>query len=376
MAVSKVVALVRQVQCIVESPDLLKANGCVDQVSSFLDCFLDHPDSRARLGCARALVQLSSHPGVEVGQLHQAPQVLARLRSKAECGSADAEDRELQSLLEVVLGGGASQGSHDSPSAAFRENVSNAQRSAGEVLRLRVRVAMDEQARSAVRSALVQVEGVVSVTFETDQILVGARAVEFSRDAVFVEDICTAVEDQLQYSGELGDGTVLVVPDIQGGGLPLLIDEDSTRGTDEEPEFLDDDEDDALDADTRNMGNSSAAGMRQASDCESDAVVPGESENEPTYLDDSEDETFEGAQGSSKASSTRPWSFFSQTGFLSQQRLREYEDDPTITARLRRAQLRVERKRQEEQLRLHRVLSVITPLRAIPNGAVIAPGIE
>jgi len=292
------------------------------------------------------------------------------LRSEHEGGSADADSKELQSLLEKVLIGQTLQ-----EFLGVSESVENSLRSPVEVLRLRVRVAMDEEVRTAVCRSLVQVGGVVSVTFETEQIVVRVRAAELLGDPLFVEEICTTVEEQLLQSGACGGlerEPALVVPEGLQRGKPLELHEAKgrihytlqglePRSTDSDPEYLDDD-DDVADADTRCMDKSCASGGGSHSD------FPLESDDEPAYLDDSEDEAAEVGPDSSQASSLSArlgtsWSFFSHTGFFTGHRLQEYEDDPRIIARLRRANLRLERRRNEDQMRLRRVLSVITPLR-------------
>lgn len=363
MAVPTAVALVRQVQSIVESPGLLKANDCIDQVCSFLDCFLDHPDSRARLGAARALSRLSAGLNSEDRrclQFHQAPKVLSRLQSEQKSGNVDDEDRELHSLLEALLSGDSNQTLAGGEGKGVRQNVGRTLQTAGEVLHLRVCVTMDEHARTAVRQALVKLNGVVSVTFEKDQIVVSARSAALLCDAAFIEDICTAAEEQLVTCLGYENRAVLVGPELQEGIKTLLLDEESTCSS---PLYVDDDAEEADGIEHACVGASATDGQSLEDD--------GECEDEPLYLDDSdEEETTDIGQSASHAStslSTRlatSWSFFSHTGFFSAQRLNEYEDDPTLVARLNRAHLRLERRRKEEQMRLSRVLSVITPLRA------------
>jgi len=373
MAVPAAVALVRQIQSIVENPELLRKNDCIDQVSSFLDCFLDHPDSRARLGAARALAQLAkSLSSKELGclQLRQAPRILARLRSAEQRSRADADDKDLHSLLASVLEGAESQESHGSSGAVRGDSACSLLRPAGEVVRLRARVPMDEQTRTAVRQALVRVGGVVSVTFEAlETIVVGARTLQLARDPVFVEDLCTNVEEQLLRCGGLERGKVLVAPEVPRTGLALLVDQDSVCSSEDEPEYIDDDDEDGT-AGTVHVGSSCATSQKHVdTNHESSSRLPedcDDDDDEPTYLDDSEDEAPKPGQARSIPASLTTWSFFSApgaTGFFTAQRLKEYQDDPTLVARLHRAQTRLARRRQEEQTRLQRVLSVITPLR-------------
>lgn len=351
MAVPAAVALVRQVQGIVESPELLENNDCLDQVSSFLDCLVDHPDSRARVGAARALAQLSARLSSKERaclDLQHATRVLARLQN----GSADGDDKELQSLLAVVLGGDTAQERQTSPA-----NVDKVLRPTAELLRLRVCVPVEEKVRDAIRQTLVQASGVLSVTFETDQIVVGARTPDLVQDPVFVEAICTAVEAQMPRRDDFNGGQVVVVSDAHRV-YPAVIDADTASISDDEPLYLDD-EDEEDDAEIADAGAACAASSPRATEDEPD---------EPAFFDDSEDEAEELNKASSQTCSLSTgfgtsWSFFSHTGFFSAQRLREYEDDPRLVSRLRRAHLRLERRRQEDQMRLRQVLSVITPLR-------------
>jgi len=399
MAVDKVVALVRQAQAMVESPELLKENDCLDQVCSFLDGHVDHADSRARLGSARALAQLSSRLEDEDRHrlvLRHAPKVLARLRSMGEHGSLATEDKELLSLLEVVLGDEKKPCDHGICEALPAESRGDSVGPDAEVLRLKVRVAMDEDARTAVRHALVQVGGVVSVTFEgTDRVFVQARNADLVHDHAFAENVCNSVEHKLLTLGApRQQGRNSVVPEMRG-----YVDSSDDEFLDDEPvEYIFDDDEDgegcvmahklpdgsywagiaklakgtAVDPTDGSQGTAvdttdgSQASQRHSS---TDSSVQ-DCDEEPQYLDESEDEVSEVAP---RLSSGYPpsiiprsaWSFFSQDMWRIGRRIQEYDNgDPTLAARLQRAQLRRQKRQQEEQMRLGRVLSVMTPLRA------------
>jgi hypothetical protein len=264
-----------------------------------------------------------------------------------------------------------------------------------EVLRLKVRVAMDENARTAVRHALVQVGGVVSVTFEgTDRVVVRARIADLVHDHAFAENVCEAVEDKLLTLGApRQQGRNSVVPEMRG--YVDSSDDESIPYLDEPVLYLDDDEDGegcvmarklpdgsywaqiaklakgtAVDPTDGSQGTAvettdgSQASQRNAS---TDSSVQ-DCDEEPQYLDESEEEVAEVAQRlSSGYPSIIPrstWSFFSQDMWKIHRRIQEYDSDPTLAARLQRAQLRRQKRQQEEQMRLGRVLSAMTPLRA------------
>jgi len=243
MAVPAALAFLRQVQGVVESPELLKENNCIDEVVSYLDSSLDHPDSRVRLGAARALAQFAAQlDSKDRGRLKldHAPKVCEKLQS-----TSSEEDAELHSLLATVLG------DEDGQAQKVVDKLANdAPRAPREVVQLIVHVDMDEAARTAVRQALVQLEGVVSVTFELcptihvspQKIIVGARS-ELVSNPAFVENICTAAEEELQCLRGTEHRKALVVPDpYDPVGRRVRIHRSSTCGHDKRLRYLDNDD--------------------------------------------------------------------------------------------------------------------------------------
>jgi hypothetical protein len=274
------------------------------------------------------------------------------LRRNQEVGSAEPEDMELLSLLEAFLDGRKASQEPPPFSGAVIPKGSTS-RPSGEVLRLSVFTAMDQDTQTLLRQALVQINGVMSVAFETNQIVaIGARSVDLATDPTFAQDVSTAAAEALQ--GLKGDVGVAAAENAGCARAPHQLpfgelEREATNSSDE-PAYIDDDEDDNS-PELVTHSTSSASGCKFNED--------------PSYLDDSEDEA--GPRGK-RLLPARPeskcWSFFSHAGFFSAQRLQEYEDDPTLVARLQRAHLRLEHRRREEQMRLQRVLKVITPLRS------------
>jgi len=377
MAVPSTVAFLRQVQGVVESPELLKENNCVDEVVSFLDSSLENPDSRARLSAARALAQLAAHLGSEDRgclKLHHAPKVLARAQLQS---TTDAVDAELNSLLATVLGD--QDGQLPKVTEKDAKDVPRAPRGVPHVVRLNVCLdmddtartavcqALDDTARTAVRQALVQMGGVVSVTFETGhrslvssapfrnvspslQIVVGARGSELVSDPAFVEDIRTTAEEELRRLG----GTEHVKVSVASGMedlVPTVASRRYSSGGSGNHGRCPDEED----THTNNFGQPETSPWNEGE------TVEDEEDDEPMYLDDSEDESPEALP----TEFGKSFSFFSPAGlFLTSHRLQGFEEDPSLMARLQKARARCERRRLQEQMRLSRVLSVITPSRA------------
>jgi hypothetical protein len=326
MAVPAAVALVRQVQGVVDNPELLKENNCVSEVVSFLDSQLEHPDSRARLGAARALAQLAVQLGSDDWgslELHHASKVYSSLQQERLQGTVEDRDEELSFLLAAVLG-------HEEDLQGRGIVEKNAGNAPAEVVRFNIDVAMVELATTAIRGALVQMGGVVSVTFETGcasdcflhQIVVGVRSSELVQDTTFVEDLRKTVEEELQRVQAQQGGTVLVGNCAPGRTLHLIKicgGSGMVDGEEDIPGYLDD------------------------------------SDDEPLYLDGSEDED----------SKREVFQIMPGRGcFLGSQRLQEHEDDPSLIARLKKAHDLCQRRKLEEQMRLSRVLSVITPSRS------------
>lgn len=347
MTVPAAVALIRQVQSLTENPELLKANDCVEQVAYFLDCFLDHAESRARMGAARTLAQLTARLSRDERcrlELRQARRVLERMEAE-QCSDADAEAVELHSLIKSMLGDEGIQcpsNSHGMPEG----NGENTRRDGGDEIHIRVYVDLDEQRRASIRRSLIDIFGVVSITFESRRIVVRARTRELAKDAVLIEDICRTVEEQLRHAVGVGHQKLLVEPVLATTKLLDDDDEDSSSSdSEDEPRYANDDDDGDI---------SPSAQIKLVSGAEASS-----DDDEPLYLDDSEEE--EAVEGCGTH-----YSFFGQRGwlYLTQRRIQQYEqEDPTLVARLRRAHLRSERRKREEEGRLRRLLAVITPLR-------------
>mmetsp|Transcript_107324 Transcript_107324/g.206309 ORF Transcript_107324/g.206309 Transcript_107324/m.206309 type:complete len:354 (-) Transcript_107324:100-1161(-) len=348
MSVTPALALVRQVQSIAESPELLQARNGLNDVVLFLESFLDHSDNSARLTAARTLAWLAKRHSEhwQAVDLTQTRRVLEALEKQNTCNVLDSEAIELRQVLASVIREVAIE-DQTTQSTPSKEKACHGD------LRLQVRCTFLKSAakdaclngttKDAICRCVVEVAGVVSATFEThDVLVVCTRTPQLARDPVFVEDLCTIVEDYFSNSGKISLGSrPLVTPLISGG-----LDGDS---------------------DTSDDGEDDKSSMQSS---EGPAYLDN-SDDDPVYLDDDPEEITcnESEKHPSQHSvfPMKPWSFFSRSSFNRSswfvQRLQELQEDPSLVARFRKAQQRLEERRREEKKRVNRLLAVITPLR-------------
>eukprot|EP00747_Dinoflagellata_sp_TGD_P189302 gnl/TRDRNA2_/TRDRNA2_49468_c0_seq1.p1 gnl/TRDRNA2_/TRDRNA2_49468_c0~~gnl/TRDRNA2_/TRDRNA2_49468_c0_seq1.p1 ORF type:complete len:342 (+),score=77.63 gnl/TRDRNA2_/TRDRNA2_49468_c0_seq1:37-1026(+) len=307
-------ALVRQVQSVAENAELLKEHNCIREVASFLECYLDHPDSRARLCAASALATLSANCTADEWRdldLSRARRTLSKCQQAATAGDTDAEELWRQLAKALEQDSGSEQAVH------VHRGEHTAAGGHGEV-RIELCGAIGDETRAAVLKSVVSMAGVVSATFDNEQVLVvGTRSNAASADPAFLADICMHIEELLEKEQK-----VVVLADDENVDVCYLDDDDGG-----EPAYLDDSDD-------------------ELQSCEDS--IP--------YLDDDEEEGCDEGE-------LAQWSFFGHAPWLSSRRLQEFEEDPSIVARLRKARQRLEKRKHEEKSRISRLFSVITPLR-------------
>lgn len=309
MAAGQALNVVKQIEALADGPATTELRDCLGQLVGSLQFFLDHPDSRVRLGSARTLQKLARGFGEDF-----AKQDLSKARGALEkCrGSDDPGDQELLDLLEDTPHLGSRQQPEPAESTAGAAAGTQATSSSkdidpkddtGEIV-LQVGPDTDGSVKAKILEKVISISGVVSVTFEDINVIVRARSQALADDPTFAEDIQSAIKMQ-GIDCSPGDGA---------GGAALL-----------------DDDDDA----------------------------------EPAYLDDEDgaEEVIPSAQGGASASAggapdgQPQWSFFSQSNWMTGRRVQEYDEDPTIAARLAKAKKRMEEKRKEEEGRLGRLSS-------------------
>jgi hypothetical protein len=306
----------------VENVELLKEGQCLPQVASFLECYLDHPDSRTRHCAASALVTLSKRCSIDDWRqldFSSARRIHARCKDAARAGDTDAA--QLRLLLEAALQKGIDTDLGDDGGRC------RAADGRGEVRLQPLCGQVTAETCAAILKSLVNIGGVVSATFEAGQLVVGTRTCSASVDPAFVADLCTTIQEEMGSSLEIAVLTAVRDINSESRDNNTLGD----RGLSYQPAYLDDN-----------------------SDC---------AEDEPAYLDDDSDP--EGAEAYSFAEFGQ-WSFLRHASFNSWQ-LQEHEDDPTIVARLRRARQRLDKRQNEDRSRISRLLSVITPSRSLAS---------
>jgi len=310
MAAAAALNVVKQIEALADSPDTPNMNECLGQLVMSLQFFLDHPDSRVRLGAARTLTKLSRGYTEEFrkSDLSKAKSALVRCRAATD-GEADQETLQLGQFLEEFLekatteeqsnskGSGAIVG--DTPATSSKDGR-------GEVV-LKVRDSADAKVKAAISQKVVTVAGVVSVVFQGELVIVTTRTLEVAADPIFTEDLLGAISAQ-------GVEGVMVVKRPADLGVdieepePAIVDDEDC-----EPAYLDDDED----------------------------------EEPPAPLPTNIGEAIPGAPGVGGN-----WSFFAQSNWMTGRRVTEYDEDPTIAARLAKAKRRQEERKKQEESRI------------------------
>eukprot|EP00930_Biecheleria_cincta_P056404 TRINITY_DN42539_c0_g1_i1.p1 TRINITY_DN42539_c0_g1~~TRINITY_DN42539_c0_g1_i1.p1 ORF type:complete len:327 (-),score=51.33 TRINITY_DN42539_c0_g1_i1:90-1070(-) len=300
-------AFVRQIQSLAENVELLREQACLAQVASILDRHIEHPDCHTRHAAASALATLSRRCTTDEWQSLELPTTRrmmteSQLLPAEQAGSLDSFHEFLISIM------------HDSeqPNGPLMAGEGR-----GEV-RMEIIGSHDlsQEVRVALLQAVVNVEGAVSATCEHGQLVVVTLTPPMARSNRFLSDICQTIRDHV------GEGSQVLHLDAS---LETARDQD-------EPCYLDDSLPDS-------MENSS--------------------DEEPAYLDDEEDGDEEGSAKLISCDLAR------RHAWLAGERLQEFDDDPTLVARLRKARQKLEKKRSEEHSRVQRLFSIMTPLRVL-----------
>eukprot|EP00747_Dinoflagellata_sp_TGD_P092437 gnl/TRDRNA2_/TRDRNA2_165410_c3_seq1.p1 gnl/TRDRNA2_/TRDRNA2_165410_c3~~gnl/TRDRNA2_/TRDRNA2_165410_c3_seq1.p1 ORF type:complete len:357 (+),score=85.06 gnl/TRDRNA2_/TRDRNA2_165410_c3_seq1:63-1073(+) len=317
MTATQSLAVVKQIQALAEGPETPEMRSQLAPVVKSLQFFLEHPDSRVRSLAAKTLSRLSRNYGEDMRKLDLGKTRAAVERFAKDAADGDSEAEELRQCLLDALGqekeektesnGTASTaGAGETPASSSSADDSQSRGSPskggerGEVV-LVVPEGSPAKSKGLVLEAVVVIPGVVSIAFEGDNAIVSTRTPEVAADSAFQQQLVAAIEAQGLHGVKLagGDG-----PSVEAPG-----DED-----DVEPAYLDDEEDDE---DAPGGATSNTTGMPLGA-----SAVPG---------------------------TPHPhWSFFSQTNWMTGRRVQEFDDDPTIAARLAKAKKREEERKAEE----------------------------
>lgn len=193
----------------------------------------------------------------------------------------------------------------------------------------------DVKVKAAILEEVVALPGVVSVTFEGAFVIVSTRSSAIAVDAVFLADLLAAVKSQGL------KGVSLISAASEAEGTRTSPQKSSSSGSKDPVVFSMADEDDSQDEAAAYVDDEEDAGARAAP-----APTAGSAGNSTAAGD-----------GKGSAADQLHWSFFAQGHWMKTRLVQEYDDDPTIAARLAKAKQRDEAKRHEEQSRLGRLSS-------------------
>jgi len=305
-------AWVRQIQTLAENVELLREQACLTQIANILDRHLEHPDCHTRHAAASALATLSRRCTTDEWQSLGLPTTKrmmteSQLLPAEQAGSLDSFHDFLISIKQ-----GARLSDSEQPNDPLKAGEGR-----GEI---RIKIVgshgLSQEVRIALLQAVVNVEGAVSATCGNEQLVVVTLTPSTARSSRFLEDIHQTIR---QHVGE--------------GSQVLHLDASLARARDEDgPSYFDD----------------------SLSECMEDST----DEDEPLYLDDDEEENEEGS------ANLLSWDC-ARLAWSGGQRLQEFDDDPTLVARLRKARQKLEKKQSDEQSRVQRLFSMVTPLRAL-----------
>merc|ERR1719373_870598 len=161
MAAEKALNVVKQIEALADAPETPQMKDSLGQLVTSLQFFLDHPDSRVRLGAARTLLKLSRGYTEDFKKIDlvKATSALARCRASSEEG--DEDTAELGRLLAETLEGEPTTERQISPDAAASSAGGIAKsKERGEIV-LKVPESTDQAVRAAIQEKVVKINGVV-----------------------------------------------------------------------------------------------------------------------------------------------------------------------------------------------------------------------
>lgn len=295
-----------------------KLRVAAGKVCNSLMFFIEHPDNRVQSHCANTLKKCYERYPCSISDENM---VLVR-RAYQNCIKT-AEENTLRGENETALKLFAwivsrADGADFARAQDLEEPGVGAKDQGGQVAVKASSQKDDEQLRSAVLAEVIKLPQVVSVTFEADFVVVSTKTLADSRNANFLADLLRTMMEQGAHE------VSLVNPHTRGAGGSS-----ATSSTDVP-----------------------ADGEREEDLGKADAV--------PGYLDDELDQGAaerHGAERQEGELSAPHWTFFAQQSWLDQRRLQEYDDDPSISARLAKKKEQQRQKREEEKSRIGRFAS-------------------
>jgi len=376
MAAVAALNVVKQIQALADGPETAEMKGCLPQVVSSLQFFLEHPDSRVRLTAARTLLKLKrSYPDdVAKQDFDKIRACRVRCVEAIENSTADADAQEFRELLDDILGEAPKKPSNSTSTssaaaaAATEPPTRSVRAEQGEVV-LKVNGDTDGKVKAVILEKVVKIAGVVSVTFEGCFVVVNTRSADLAADAGFLADLLSAIKAQgiqgvtlvntgapsgvamaAMASHNAADATPPTASASSSAPAPTYPDEAGDDDYGADPGYLDDDEDDVVVSSGPPPGAGGAGvgvgiGAGFAGGGYPGGGMPGAA--------------FGGMPGAGMGGAGRGlggvppnWSFFSQSHWMAGRRMQQFDDDPSIGARLAKAKQREKEKREEEKSKL------------------------
>lgn len=394
MAAPAALNVVKQIQQVLADGPKEEMTECLSQVVASVQFFLDHPDSVVRVQAARTLVKLADAYPAEIQKLDLSRAKLSLTRVTETLDNGDNVDEgaeDVQEILEELFDVVERSHQHAAAEAVGRRrSVENLDKRIGgrrsnmakrkSDVRGEVVLNVGEEVTTADHKAAILEEvvlhpGVLSATFEDTCVIINTRTQALATDENFIDEL----QGALQAHG-VEHATVTKLPRSASGAMDSFVEpavgvprlaipptEESESSIGAEPTYLDDDEPGS--PRSRISSPRSRHGSSPMSKGGSSPIGPRRPLG-PQFMisprlsmdgyPDCEGSTMSPLHCTTMNGLLPQWSFFSQGYWLTGRRAQEFEDDPTVAARLVKAKLRHEQRKLEERSRFGRLLSALS----------------
>eukprot|EP00811_Abedinium_folium_P033227 NODE_6207_length_1694_cov_6.150606.p1 GENE.NODE_6207_length_1694_cov_6.150606~~NODE_6207_length_1694_cov_6.150606.p1 ORF type:complete len:230 (-),score=53.91 NODE_6207_length_1694_cov_6.150606:867-1556(-) len=196
MSAEAALQVVKQIMTLADGPETPQMRACLSQVVWSLQAFLEHPDSRVRIGSARTLLKLRRgyETAMQKLDLNKAEAALARIVVDVERGAAAGDAEELLTLLSQALGRpvpALSAAPEIERAVAASSSTTPAfvpMEKRGQVV-LEMAPCTDAKAKALIHERVVAISGAVSVTFEGNFIVISTRSEALASDVAFLREL-------------------------------------------------------------------------------------------------------------------------------------------------------------------------------------------
>ncbi|CAE7384575.1 unnamed protein product [Symbiodinium pilosum] len=337
MSAEQALQIVRGISSAVTGVERSDANdqemrAAAGRVCTSLMFFIEHPDSRVQVHCVGMVRKCYERYRDAISE-EDMPKVR---QAYANCVKMAAEDTLIEDKKTALnmLGWIVSRADGAEFARSYHDDeldvTSKAKDQGGQVALKEPLQQDNEELRASLLEQVIKMPQVVSVTFEAEFVIVATRTAADARNANFLADLLNVMMEQGAHGVSLVNSRTCGTSALTGGSC-------ATSST-------------AMPAEGGRQEESNKAGQDQ----DQEATVP-------AYLDDELDQGAAerlGAEHLQQGDSSLPqWTFFSQQSWLDQRKLQEYEDDPSIAARLAKKKQQQQQKHEEETSRISRFTS-------------------